>query len=107
MQIITAENISLQPTSTDSHTSPKPHTQYTTTIILKLRWISIDSYPGKNHTEWLRQTIQMADYALRSGTAVVKKSFLFRWFCVPVIWTGAHEASVGTPHTGHAQGPLK
>ena len=107
MQIITAENISLQPTSTDTHTSPKPHTQYTTTIILKLRWISIDSYPGKNQTEWLRQTIQMADYALRSGTVVVKKSFLFRWFCVPVIWTGAHEANVGTPHTGHAQGPLK
>ena len=47
MQIITAENISLQPTSTDTYTSPKPHTQYTTTIILKLRWISIDSYPGK------------------------------------------------------------
>ena len=85
MQIITAENISLQPTSTDTRTSPKPHTQYTTTIILKLRWISIDSYPVKNHTEWLRQTIQMADYALRSGTAVVKKGFLFRWFCVPVI----------------------
>ena len=75
MQIITAENIFLQPTSMDTHTSPKPHTQYTTTIILKLHWISIDSYPGKNHTEWLRQTIQMADYALRSGTAVVKKKF--------------------------------
>ncbi len=75
MQIITAENISLQPTSTDTRTSPKPHTQYTTTIILEFHWISIDSYPGKNHTEWLRHTIQMA--------------------------------SVGTPHTGHAQGPLK
>ena len=24
-----------------------------------------------------------------------------------VIWTGTHGASVGTPHTGHAQGPLK
>ena len=62
MQIITAENISLQPTSTDTRTSPKPHTQYTTTIILELHWISIDSYPGKNHTEWSKECFFLFDF---------------------------------------------
>ena len=36
-----------------------------------------------------------------------QKRFLLHWFCVPVIWTGAQWASVGTPHTGHVQGPLE
>ena len=50
------------------------------------------------------QTVHMADQALQLQWE--QSSLLFCRFCVPVISTGVHGASVGSPCTGHVQGPL-